>query len=54
MSHVLAALMAFSAKHQRCGDLNAGQDNGYVWMECSCGGLIMQPTREHPAAAWPD
>ena len=56
MPHVLAALMAFVAEHQRCGDLNAGTDNGYVRMDCSCGGLIMQPAAEpprHPAASWP-
>ncbi len=28
------------------GDLDSGTDNGYVWMECSCGGLIMQPAGE--------
>jgi hypothetical protein len=44
--------MAFVAEHQRCGDLDGGIDNGYVWLQCSCGGLIMQPEKEppHPAA----
>ncbi len=48
--------MAFVAEAQRCGELNAGQDKGYVWMECSCGGLVMQPVNEpprYPAASWP-
>jgi len=56
MPHVLTALMAFVAEHQRCGELNAGQDNGYVWMHCSCGGLIMHSTGERPshlASTWP-
>jgi len=47
---------AFVAEHQRCGDLDSGTDNGYVWMQCSCGGLIMQPAGErprHPASSRP-
>ena len=56
MPWVLDALVAFVAEHQRCGDLDSGKDNGYVWMECSCGGLVMQPNGEwprHAASAWP-
>jgi len=56
MPWVLDARMAFVAEHQRCGELDAGQDNGYVWIQCSCGGLIMQPAADrprHPAAIWP-
>jgi len=56
MSDVLEALVAFAHEHQRCGDLDSGTDNGYVWMQCSCGGLITQPAAEpprHPAASWP-
>jgi len=56
MPQVLAALMAFVAEHRRCGDLDGGTDNGFVWMQCSCGGLIMQPVNESPrlpAAAGP-
>jgi hypothetical protein len=49
MPDVLAALVAFAAEHQRCGDLDGGVDNGYVWLQCSCGGLIMQEP-PHPAA----
>jgi len=52
----LAALVAFVAEHRRCGDLDSGTDNSYVWMQCSCGGLIMQPAGEppkHHAASWP-
>jgi hypothetical protein len=52
MPDVLNALVAFVAEHQRCGELDGGVDNGYVWLQCSCGGLIMQPEKEppHPAA----
>jgi hypothetical protein len=52
----LDALMVFVAEHQRCGDLDSGTDNGYVWIQCSCGGLILQPTGEQPTRptdAWP-
>ena len=53
MPDVLSAFMAFAAEHQRCGDLDGGGDNGYVWLQCSCGGLIMQPEKEppHPTAS---
>jgi hypothetical protein len=48
MSAILNALVAFVAEHQRCGDLDGGRDDGYIWLHCSCGGLIMQPEREPP------
>jgi hypothetical protein len=35
----------------RCGDLDGGSDNGCVWLQCSCGGLIMQPEQEPPNPA---
>jgi signal transduction histidine kinase len=41
MPEMLNALVAFVAEHQRCGDLDGGRDDGYVWLQCSCGGLIM-------------
>ena len=53
MPDVLNALVAFVAEHQRCGDLDGGKDRGYVWLACSCGGLIMQPEREPPKAPAP-
>src|SRR5260370_6511807 len=43
-------LTAFVAEHQRCGDLDGGRDNGYIWLQCSCGGLIMHPGSEPPPA----
>jgi len=57
MPDVLNALVAFVAEHRRCGDLDGGRDDGYVWLQCSCGGLIMQPANDkpprQPAASWP-
>lgn len=40
---LLTALIAFVAEHQRCGDLDGGLDDGYVWMTCSCGAKIKHP-----------
>ena len=51
MPHVLAALTVFVAEDQRCGEQESGLDKGYVWMRCSCSGLIMQPSRERPGHA---
>ena len=48
MPDVLNALVAFVAEHRRCGDLDGGRDDGYVWLQCSCGGLIMQPANDKP------
>jgi hypothetical protein len=31
MPDALNALVAFVAEHQRCGDLDGGTDNGFVW-----------------------
>jgi len=46
MPQLLEALIAFVDEHRACGDLDGGRDNGYIWLQCSCGGLIMQPERE--------
>jgi hypothetical protein len=43
-----SAFVAFVAEHQRCDVLDGGVDNGYVWIQCSCGGLIMHPASEPP------
>ena len=47
---VLRAFVAFVDDHKRCGDLEGGLDNSYVWLECSCGAQIVHPARE-PAPA---
>jgi hypothetical protein len=48
----LGALKAFIDEHKSCGDIDGGSDNGSVWFQCSCAGLIMQPEKEppHPTA----
>jgi hypothetical protein len=50
MPGLLSALVAFVREHQRCGDLEGGLDSGYVWLQCSCGGLIMHSASEPPRA----
>jgi hypothetical protein len=50
MPEILSALEAFVAEHRRCGVLDSGIDNGHVWFQCSCGGLIMHPASEPPKA----
>jgi hypothetical protein len=50
MPDVLAALVAFVAEHQRCGDLDGGRDDGYVWLQCSCGARIIRPANAPPQA----
>jgi hypothetical protein len=39
----LAAFLAFMAEHERCGELEGGRDHRYVWLQCSCGGLVIHP-----------
>jgi len=48
---IRGALGAFVDEHRRCGVLDGGVDDGYVWLQCSCGGLIMQPEKEPPSVA---
>jgi hypothetical protein len=40
---LLAALRAFFDEHHRCGELDGGRDNGYIWLRCSCGAQIAHP-----------
>jgi hypothetical protein len=54
MPEILASLVAFVREHQRCGELDGGRDNGYVWLACSCGAQITHPahsTGEEPDSA---
>jgi hypothetical protein len=46
MRELLVVLTAFFDEHQRCGELDGGRDNGYIWLRCSCGAQIA-----HPASA---
>ena len=50
MPGTLAALVAFVAEHQRCGDLDGGRDNALVWLTCSCGALVVHPVSVSPLA----
>lgn len=43
MPELLAALIAFVAEHERCGDLDGGLKVGIVRITCSCGAQIVQP-----------
>jgi hypothetical protein len=45
------ALEAFVQEHQRCDVLDGGVDNGFVWLQCACGGLIMRPAGGPPKKA---
>lgn len=49
MPGTLEALAVFVAERQRCHELDGGVDNGYVWLQCSCG-LIVHPASEPPQA----
>jgi hypothetical protein len=40
MQGLLAALTAFFDEHQRCGELDGGRENRYIWLGCSCGAQI--------------
>jgi hypothetical protein len=53
MPDVLNALVAFVAEHRRCGVLDGGVNNGYVWLQCPCGGL-RSPLRSHDAGRFLD
>jgi hypothetical protein len=43
MRELLVALTAFFDEHQRCGELDGGRENGYIWLGCSCGAQIAHP-----------
>jgi len=36
------ALVAFSQQHRRCGGLESGIDDRWVWIVCDCGAQIIQ------------
>jgi hypothetical protein len=50
MPAVLNSLVDFVAEPQRCGELDGGRDNGYLWLACSCGARIVQAISEPPKA----
>jgi hypothetical protein len=44
MRALFGALTAFFDEHQRCGELDGGRGDGYIWLRCSCGAQIAHPT----------
>ena len=48
---VRGAIKAFIDEHRRSGDIDSGSDSGCVWLQRSCGGLIMQPETDPPNPA---
>lgn len=51
MRELLAALTSFFDEHQRCGELDGGRDDGYIWLGCSCGAQIAHPASAPPPTA---
>jgi hypothetical protein len=50
MANVLGNLIAFLDEHLRCGELDGGRDDGYIWLACSCGAQVAHPANVAPAA----
>jgi len=38
----IGRLVSFLQEHRRCGELESGIDDRWVWMVCECGARIMQ------------
>ncbi|HTF41107.1 MAG TPA: hypothetical protein VK754_10985 [Propionibacteriaceae bacterium] len=49
MPGILGALVTFMREHQRCGELEGGRDDEYVWLACSCGAHIAHRPTSQPA-----
>jgi len=53
MPGILGALVAFMREYQRCGELEGGRDDEYVWLACSCGAHIAhRPTSQPAGPRW--
>jgi hypothetical protein len=39
---LLQAFDAFVQEHRRCGMIDGSSEGPYVWLSCSCSGLIMR------------
>lgn len=62
MPGILGALVAFMREHQRCGELEGGRDEGYVWLASHVGPTSRTGRRAnqqgtagnvHRAVSWP-
>ena len=42
LSQLLADMVAFLDEHRRCGEMDGGADEEWVWMTCTCGAGISQ------------
>jgi hypothetical protein len=38
---LFATLDAFLQEHRRCGNLDGGGDDKWVWMSCDCGAELL-------------
>jgi hypothetical protein len=48
LSQILASLVAFVDEHRYCGELDAGADEEWIWMPCTCGAVVsrtLEPAR---------
>jgi hypothetical protein len=43
MLRLLNHLVSFLQEHRRCGGLESGIDDRWVWIVCECGARIVQP-----------
>ena len=41
-------LVAFFQQHRRCGELESGADDSWVWIVCDCGAQIIQRIVQTP------
>jgi len=45
LSHLLQGLAAFLAEHRRCGDMDGGAEDDWIWTTCTCGAVIGRPMK---------
>jgi len=40
LSLLLEGLAAFLAEHRRCGEMDSGAEEEFIWMTCTCGAVV--------------